>query len=180
MLSELSANSFVYCVSSRIRPEVFQVASQLVFNSVFRFLWVTLNFYRVASQLDSFLCFGFCGLHWTCFELPANSFLCFGFCELHWTCFELPANSFLCFGFFELHWTCFELPANSLLRVLTSADCIRVPSFLKFIPVCIGFSCLYFHAFYLGRQFILVDKIVSECVKFLDILFWYISTYIVS
>ena len=160
MLSELSANSFVYCVSSRITTEIFQVASQLVFNSVFRILWVTLNFYRVASQLDSFLCFGFCGLHWTCFELPANSFLCFGFCELHWTCFELPANSFLC--------------------VLTSADCIRVPSFLKFIPVCIGFSCLYCHAFCLGRQFILVDKIVSECVKFLDILFWYISKYIVS
>ena len=160
MLSELSANSFVYCVSSRITTEIFQVASQLVFNSVFRILWVTLNFYRVASQLDSFLCFGFCGLHWTCFELPANSFLCFGFCELHWTCFELPANSFLC--------------------VLTSADCIRVPSFLKFIPVCIGFSCLYFHAFCLGRQFILVDKIVSERVKFLDILFWYISKYIVS
>ena len=160
MLSELSANSFVYCVSSRITTEIFQVASQLVFNSVFRILWVTLNFYRVASQLDSFLCFGFCGLHWTCFELPANSFLCFGFCELHWTCFKLPANSFLC--------------------VLTSADCIRVPSFLKFIPVCIGFSCLYFHAFCLGRQFILVDKIVSECVKFLDILFWYISKYIVS
>ena len=160
MLSELSANSFVYCVSSRITTEIFQVASQLVFNSVFRILWVTLNFYRVASQLDSFLCFGFCELHWTCFELPANSFLCFGFCELHWTCFKLPANSFLC--------------------VLTSADCIRVPSFLKFIPVCIGFSCLYFHAFCLGRQFILVDKIVSECVKFLDILFWYISKYIVS
>ena len=160
MLSELSANSFVYCVSSRITTESFQVASQLVFNSVCRILWVTLNFYRVASQLDSFLCFGFCGLHWTCFELPANSFLCFGFCELHWTCFKLPANSFLC--------------------VLTSADCIRVPSFLKFIPVCIGFSCLYFHAFCLGRQFILVDKIVSECVKFLDILFWYISKYIVS
>ena len=160
MLSELSANSFVYCVSSRITTEIFQVASQLVFNSVFRILWVTLNFYRVASQLDSFLCFGFCGLHWTCFELPANSFLCFGFCELHWTCFKLPANSFLC--------------------VLTSADCIRVPSFLKFIPVCIGFSCLYCHAFCLGRQFILVDKIVSECVKFLDILFWYISKYIVS
>ena len=160
MLSELSANSFVYCVSSRITTEIFQVASQLVFNSVFRILWVTLNFYRVASQLDSFLCFGFCGLHWTCFELPANSFLCFGFCELHWTCFKLPANSFLC--------------------VLTSADCIRVPSFLKFIPVCIGFSCLYFHAFCLGRQFILVDKIVSERVKFLDILFWYISKYIVS
>ena len=160
MLSELSANSFVYCVSSRITTEIFQVASQLVFNSVFRILWVTLNFYRVASQLDSFLCFGFCGLHWTCFELPANSFLCFGFCELHWTCFKLPANSFLC--------------------VLTSADCIRVPSFLKFIPVCIGFSCLYFHAFCLGRQFILVDKIVSECVKFIDILFWYISKYIVS
>ena len=160
MLSELSANSFVYCVSSRITTEIFQVASQLVFNSVFRILWVTLNFYRVASQLDSFLCFGFGGLHWTCFELPANSFLCFGFCELHWTCFELPANSFLC--------------------VLTSADCIRVPSFLKFIPVCIGFSCLYFHAFCLGRQFILVDKIVSERVKFLDILFWYISKYIVS
>ena len=160
MLSELSANSFVYCVSSRITIEIFQVASQLVFNSVFRILWVTLNFYRVASQLDSFLCFGFCGLHWTCFELPANSFLCFGFCELHWTCFKLPANSFLC--------------------VLTSADCIRVPSFLKFIPVCIGFSCLYFHAFCLGRQFILVDKIVSERVKFLDILFWYISKYIVS
>ena len=160
MLSELSANSFVYCLSSRITTEIFQVASQLVFNSVFRILWVTLNFYRVASQLDSFLCFGFCGLHWTCFELPANSFLCFGFCELHWTCFKLPANSFLC--------------------VLTSADCIRVPSFLKFIPVCIGFSCLYFHAFCLGRQFILVDKIVSERVKFLDILFWYISKYIVS
>ena len=160
MLSELSANSFVYCVSSRITTEIFQVASQLVFNSVFRILWVTLNFYRVASQLDSFLCFGFCGLHWTCFELPANSFLRFGFCELLWTCFELPANSFL--------------------RVWTSADCIRVPSFLKFIPVCIGFSCLYFHAFYLRRQFILVDKIVSECVKFLDILFWYISKYIVS
>ena len=160
MLSELSANSFVYCVSSRITTEIFQVASQLVFNSVFRILWVTLNFYRVASQLDSFLCFGICGLHWTCFELPANSFLCFGFCELHWTCFKLPANSFLC--------------------VLTSADCIRVPSFLKFIPVCIGFSCLYFHAFCLGRQFILVDKIVSERVKFLDILFWYISKYIVS
>ena len=106
--------------------------------------------------------------------------LCFGFCELHWTCFELPANSFLCFGFCELHWTCFELPANSFLCVLTSADCIRVPSFLKFIPVCIGFSCLYFHAFCLGRQFILVDKIVSERVKFLDILFWYISKYIVS
>ena len=180
MLSELSANSFVYCVSSRITTEIFQVASQLVFNSVFRILWVTLNFYRVASQLDSFLCFGFCELHWTCFELPANSFLCFGFCELHWTCFELPANSFLCFGFCELHWTCFKLPANSFLCVLTSADCIRVPSFLKFIPVCIGFSCLYFHAFCLGRQFILVDKIVSECVKFLDILFWYISKYIVS
>ena len=79
MLSELSANSFVYCVSSRITTEIFQVASQLVFNSMFRILWVTLNFYRVASQLDSFLCFGFCGLHWTCFELPANSFLCFGF-----------------------------------------------------------------------------------------------------
>ena len=156
----MPANSFVYCVSSRITTEIFQVASQLVFNSVFRILWVTLNFYRVASQLDSFLCFGFCGLHWTCFELPANSFLCFGFCELHWTCFELPANSFLC--------------------VLTSADCIRVPSFLKFIPVCIGFSCLYFHAFCLGRQFILVDKIVSERVKFLDTLFWYISKYIVS
>ena len=160
MLSELSANSFEYCVSSRITTEIFQVASQLVFNSGFRILWVTLNFYRVASQLDSFLCFGFCGLHWTCFELPANSFLCFGFCELHWTCFKLPANSFLC--------------------VLTSADCIRVPSVLKFIPVCIGFSCLYFHAFCLGRQFILVDKIVSECVKFIDILFWYISKYIVS
>ena len=160
MLSELSANSFVYCVSSRITTEIFQVASQLVFNSVFRILWVTLNFYRVASQLDSFLCFGFCGLHWTCFELPANSFLCFGFCELHWTCFELPANSFLC--------------------VLTSADCIRVPSFLKFIPLCIEFSCLYFYAFYLGRRFILVDKIVFECVKFLDIFFWYVSTYIVS
>ena len=140
MLSELSANSFVYCVSSRITTEIFQVASQLVFNSVFRILWVTLNFYRVASQLDSFLCFGFCELHWTCFKLPANSFLC----------------------------------------VLTSADCIRVPSFLKFIPVCIGFSCLYFQAFCLGRQFILVDKIVSERVKFLDILFWYISKYIVS
>ena len=160
MLSELSANSFVYCVSSRITTEIFQVASQLVFNSMFRILWVTLNFYRVASQLAFFLCFGFCGLHWTCFELPANSFLCFGFCELHWTCFKLPANSFLC--------------------VLTSANCIRVPSFLKFIPVCIGSSCLYFHAFCLGRQFILVDKIVSERVKFLDILFWYISKYIVS
>ena len=160
MLSELPANSFVYCVSSRITPDVFRVASQLISNSVFRILWVTLNFYRVASQLDSFLCFGFCELHWTCFELPANSFLCFGFCELHWTCFKLPANSFLC--------------------VLTSADCIRVPSFHKIVPVCIGFSCLYFYAFYLGRQFILVDKIVSECVKFLDILFWYISTYFVS
>ena len=140
MLSELPANSFVYCVSSRITPEVFQVARQLVSNSVFRILWVMLNFYRVASQLDSFLRFGLCELHWTCFELPANSFLC----------------------------------------VLTSADCIRVPSFLKFIPVCIGFSCLYFYAFYLGRRFILVDKIVFECVKFLDILFWYNSTYIVS
>ena len=86
----------------------------------------------------------------------------------------------LCFGFCELHWTCFELPANSFLCVLTSADCIRVPSFHKIVPVCIGFSCLYFYAFYLGRQFILVDKIVSKCVKFLDISFWYISTYIVS
>ena len=140
MLSELPANSFVYCVSSRITPEVFQVASQLVFDSVFRILWVTLNFYRVASQLGSFLCFGFC----------------------------------------ELHWTCLELPANSFFSVLTSADCIRVPSFLKFIPVCIGFSCLYFYAFYRGRRFILVDKIVFDCVKFLDILFWYISKYIVS
>ena len=139
MLSELSANSFVYCVSSRITTEIFQVASQLVFNSVFRILWVTLNFYRVASQLDSFLCFGFCGLHWTCFELPANSFLCFGFCELHWTCFALPANSFLC--------------------VLTSVDCIPVPSIHKFIPVCTGFSCLYFYAFYLGRQFILWTRL---------------------
>ena len=96
--------------------------------------------------------------------------LCFGFCELHWTCFELPANSFLCFGFCELHWTCFELSANSFLCVLTSVDCI---------PMCIGFSCLYFYAFCLGRQFILVGKIVFECVKFLDILFWYISTYVV-
>ena len=180
MLSELPANSFVYCVSSRITPEVFQVASQLVFDSVFRILWVTLNFYRVASQLGSFLCFAFCELYWTRFELPANSFLFFRFCELHWTCLELPANSFLCFGFCELHWTCLELPANSFFSVLTSADCIRVPSFLKFIPVCIGFSCLYFYAFCLGRQFILVDKIVSERVKFLDTLFWYISKYIVS
>ena len=130
MLSELPANSFVHCVSSR----------QLISNSVFRILWVMLNFFRVASQLDSFLCFGFC----------------------------------------ELHWTCFKLPANSFLRVLTSADCIRVPSFLKFIPLCIEFSCLYFYAFYLGRRFILVDKIVFECVKFLDIFFWYVSTYIVS
>ena len=132
---------------------------------------------RQSTQL--ILCFGFCELHWTCFELPANSFLCFGFCELHWTCFELPANSFLCFGFCELHWTCFALPANSFLCVLTSMDCIPVPSIHKFIPVCTGFSCLYFYAFYLGRQFILVDKIVFECVKFLDILFWYISAYIV-
>ena len=124
MLSELPANSFVHCVSSR----------QLISNSVFRILWVMLNFFRVASQLDSFLCFGFCELHWTCFKWPANSFLCFGFCELHWTCFALPANSFLC--------------------VLTSVDCIPVPSIHKFIPVCTGFSCLYFYAFYLGRQFI--------------------------
>ena len=105
--------------------------------------------------------------------------LCFRFCELRCTCFELPVNSFLCFGFCELHWTCFELSANSFLCVLTSADCIRVPSFHKFIPVCTGFSCLYFYAFYLGRQYILVGKIVFECVKFLDILFWYISTYVV-
>ena len=124
MLSELPANSFVHCVSSR----------QLISNSVFRILWVMLNFFRVASQLDSFLCFGFCELHWTCFKWPANSFLCFGFCELHWTCFALPANSFLC--------------------VLTSVDCIPVPSIHKFIPVCTEFSCLYFYAFYLGRQFI--------------------------
>ena len=75
MLSELPANSFVYCVSSRITLEVVQVASQLFSNSVLRILWVTLNFFRVASQLDSFLCFGFCELHWTCFELPARLFL---------------------------------------------------------------------------------------------------------
>ena len=129
MLSELPANSFVHCVSSR----------QLISNSVFRILWVMLNFFRVASQLDSFLCFGFCELHWTCFKWPANSFLCFGFCELHWTCFALPANSFLC--------------------VLTSVDCIPVPSIHKFIPVCTGFSCLYFYAFYLGRQFILWTRL---------------------
>ena len=129
MLSELPANSFVHCVSSR----------QLISNSVFRILWVMLNFFRVASQLDSFLCFGFCELHWTCFKWPANSFLCFGFCELHWTCFALPANSFLC--------------------VLTSVDCIPVPSIHKFIPVCTRFSCLYFYAFYLGRQFILWTRL---------------------
>ena len=51
MLSELPANSFVYCVSSRITPKVFQVSSQLISNSVFRILWVTLNFYRVASPV---------------------------------------------------------------------------------------------------------------------------------
>ena len=44
--------------------------------------------------------------------------------------------------------------------VLTPVDCIRVPSFRKFISVWIGFSCMYFYAFHLGSQFIFVDKIV--------------------
>ena len=57
MFFELQTNSFLYCVSSCITLKVFQVTSQLISNSVFRILWVTLNFFRVASQVDAFLCF---------------------------------------------------------------------------------------------------------------------------
>ena len=123
------------------------------------------------------LCFAFCGLRSTSIESPVNSthscvldFVNYigrvlsgqpiRSCVLDFVNYIGRVSSrqstqlILCFGFCELHWTCFELPANSFLCVLTSVDCIPVPSIHKFIPVCTGFSCLYFYAFYLGRQFI--------------------------